>query len=103
MDAGSASAVDANSCCNVDAASRSASTVDTASRSASTIDAAFSSVMAGTGSSCSHQRKALPLIQCPKCQAPVAKYRSKNDNIYYRGRLSLSSNAKLFASEEGPE
>jgi len=40
--------------------------------------------MAGTGSSCSHQRKALPLIQCPKCHAPVAKYRSKNDNIYYR-------------------
>ena len=56
MDVGSssASAVDTNSYCNVDAASRSASTVD----------AAFSSVMAGTGSSCSHQRKALPLIQC---------------------------------------
>ena len=86
MDVGSssASAVDANSYCNVDAASRSASTIDASSRSASTADAASSSVMAGTGSSCSHQRKALPLTQCPKCHAPVAKYRSKNDNIYYR-------------------
>ncbi|KAG2605039.1 hypothetical protein PVAP13_4NG121200 [Panicum virgatum] len=40
--------------------------------------------MAATGSSSSQRGRALPLINCPECQAPVAKHRSKNDNIYYR-------------------
>jgi len=63
--------------------------------------------MAATGSSSSHRGRPLPLIDCLECQAPVAKYKSKNDSIYYRctnkcGKFWFEAAYELYLRDNKP-